>query len=66
MSTKVKFGYVKNTGHRFKVTGNCFTNKKTTLTIYKINANIRPKNFCLGLTRPKVSFNECSGYFLYW
>ena len=26
----------------------------------------KTKNFCLGLIRPKVSFYECLGYFLYW
>ena len=26
------------------------------------NANISPENFCLGLIRPKVSFNGCLGY----
>ena len=39
-----------------------------------IKANLRPKNFCLGLlknfilglTRPKVSLYKCLGYFLYW
>ena len=29
-----------------------------------IKANLRPKNFCLGLVRPKVSFDGCLGYFL--
>ena len=28
-----------------------------------INANLRPKNFSLGLIRPKISFYECLGYF---
>ena len=28
-----------------------------------IKANLRPKNFCLGLIRPKVSFYKCLGYF---
>ena len=39
-----------------------------------IKANLRPKNFCLGLIknfclgliRPKVSSYKCLGYFLYW
>ena len=31
-----------------------------------VKANLRPKNFCLGLIRPKVSFYKCLGYFLYW
>ena len=29
-----------------------------------LTANIRPKNFCFGLIRPKVNFNECLGIFL--
>ena len=31
-----------------------------------IKANLRPKNSCLCLIRPNVSFNECLGLFLYW
>ena len=31
-----------------------------------VKANLRPKNFCLGLIRPKVSFYKWLGYFLYW
>ena len=31
-----------------------------------VKANLRPKNFCLGLIRPKVSFYKCLGHFLYW
>ena len=30
-----------------------------------IKANLRAKNFCLGLIRPKVSFYACLGYFLH-
>ena len=33
-------------------------------TILNIKTNLRPKNVCLGLIRPKVSFYECLGYFL--
>ena len=31
-----------------------------------VKANLRPKNFCLGIIRLKVSFYKCLGYFLYW
>ena len=31
-----------------------------------IKANLRPKSFCLGLIRPKVSFYACIGHFLYF
>ena len=30
-----------------------------------LTANLRPKNVCLGLIRPKVSFYKYLGYFLY-
>ena len=33
---------------------------------FNTDADNRPKNFCLGLIRPKVSYNECLWYFLYW
>ena len=36
---------------RSQVAGHCFTNTESIL-----KANLRPKNFCLGLIRPKVSF----------
>ena len=38
--------------------------QKVSQTLLK--ANLRPKNVCLGLIRPKVSFDKCLGYFLYW
>ena len=31
-----------------------------------IKVNLSPKNFSLGLIRPKVSFYACLGYFLYF
>ena len=31
-----------------------------------VKANLRPKNFCLGLIRPKVIFYKCLEYFVYW
>ena len=31
---------------------------------YSLKANLRPKNFCLGLIRPKVSFYGCLGRIL--
>ena len=31
-----------------------------------VKANLRPKNFCLGIIRLKISFYKCLGYFLYW
>ena len=51
-------------GAKVQVTGHCFTNTASILNIHK--ANFRPKNLCLGLIRPKVSFYEYLGYFLYW
>ena len=39
---------------RSRIAGHCFTNTESILNILK--ANLRPKNFCLGLIRPKVSF----------
>ena len=39
--------------------------QKVSLTFIKANL-ITPKNLCLGLIRPKVSFYECLGYFAYW
>ena len=48
---------VQNTGHRSEVTGHCFTNTESILDVHKIiKANLRPKNFCLGLIMPNVSF----------
>ena len=41
-------------GTKHKSQVHCFTNAETTLTVYFTNA------------RPKVSFNECLGFLLYW
>ena len=36
-------------GSNVQVAGHCFTDTESIL-------NLRPKNFCIGLIRPKVSF----------
>ena len=59
--TQVTGHRAQGTGHRSQVTGHCFTYKESILNIHK--ANLRPKNFSLGLIRPKISFYECLGYF---
>ena len=41
------------------ITGHCFTNTESKNYKTFIKANLRPKNVCLGLIRPKVSFYEC-------
>ena len=51
-------------GSNLQVAGHCFTNTESILFTF-LKANLGPKNFCLGLIRPKVSFEECLGYFLY-
>ena len=54
---------VQNTGHSSQVI--VFnTNTESILTFIK--ANLRPKNFCLGLIRPEVRIYKCLEYFLYW
>ena len=62
-------------GKKTQVTGQKSQVRSHRLLFYQYRNNpnclhmptlIRPKNFCLGLIRPKVSFNECLGYFLYW
>ena len=41
------------------VTGHCLPIQEVSYSF--IYANFRPKNVCLGLIRPKVSFNDCLG-----
>ena len=58
---------VQNTGHRSQVTGqsgHCFTNTEC-IPETLVKANLRPKNFCLGLIRLAFT-SACLGYFLYW
>ena len=45
-------------GHKSKVSVLPIQNQPLPLT----NANIRPKNCCFGLIRPKISYNECLGF----
>ena len=49
------------TGDRTQVAGHCFTYTGSILNIHK--SSPKPKNFSLGLIRPKISFFGCLGYF---
>jgi len=54
---------LQNTGYSSQVT--VFnTNTESILTFIK--ANLRPKNFCLGLIRPEVRIYKCLEYLLCW